>query len=164
VLSNEKFWVRYLCPNFVSYLYNTSVHVFVSGRNFGADIVGMNIFVRTLVGTTIVGMLMVGASGCSFSVKSVPSPVIVEPGLGTGSSTVSPNPPQPLGDWSEVKVLADSVVGLEFSAAVSILEDAGLVARVVERDGVPLMVTQDYLESRVNLVLDGGKVVKTTVG
>lgn len=42
--------------------------------------------------------------------------------------------------------------------------ESGLACRVVERDGVALPVTMDYNETRLNLAVRNGRVMRVTRG
>lgn len=59
---------------------------------------------------------------------------------------------------------AQQLVGFSEKTAESCVTDAGLVWRVVERDGEPFVVTQDYNPLRVNVVIESSEVTEVRVG
>jgi hypothetical protein len=56
------------------------------------------------------------------------------------------------------------LVGFDEQAAQACVEDAGLVWRVVARDGEYFMVTEDYSPQRVNAVIEKSVVMEVSVG
>ena len=56
------------------------------------------------------------------------------------------------------------LIGLTEDDAVQAAEAAGLVSRVVSRDGMQFPITKDYLLSRVNLTVNDGMVTAVYVG
>jgi len=62
------------------------------------------------------------------------------------------------------EVMAVDVVGMDERAATARIEAAALTWRVVSRDGEELMVTQDYVNSRLGLTIVKGVVVAAKVG
>lgn len=56
------------------------------------------------------------------------------------------------------------LVGFEEAAAQACVEDAGLIWRVVARDGEYFAVTADYSPQRLNAVIEGPVVVDISVG
>lgn len=60
--------------------------------------------------------------------------------------------------------VADTLPGLAEADAVATVEAAGLVARVVARDGESYPMTMDYQGTRVNLVITNGLVDTVSVG
>jgi hypothetical protein len=59
---------------------------------------------------------------------------------------------------------AQQLVGFSEKTAESCVTDAGLVWRVVERDGELFVVTQDYNPLRVNVVIEISEVTEVRVG
>lgn len=57
-----------------------------------------------------------------------------------------------------------NVVGMGESEAIALLQAAGVPVRVAERDGVPLILTMDFIAMRVNLIVAGGVVTATWIG
>jgi len=47
---------------------------------------------------------------------------------------------------------------------VSVLKDKNISFRVAERDGQSYMLTQDYRPTRLNLIVNGGIIIKITTG
>ncbi len=109
----------------------------------------------------------------------VPEPVPVEPVPGGTEPGVGPVDSVEPGDTDTgvtdtgvtdpagagaAEALAAEVVGLGEDDAVAAIEAAGLVARVIERDGESLPATMDYREDRVNLSVTDGTVTAATVG
>lgn len=108
-----------------------------------------------------------------------PNRPVVNPTQGedTQKSPATSNP-RPLGTTSpptnknEVKEtpsvdLDDFVrglIGLEESAALLIIEQAGHESRIVQRDGEDFVVTLDYRYDRINLEVNAGIVTKATLG
>ena len=60
-------------------------------------------------------------------------------------------------------IFAQNWVGLTWEAAKQQALDNGVPIRVVERDGVPLPVTKDYVINRVNVKLKDNVVVDVSV-
>lgn len=56
-----------------------------------------------------------------------------------------------------------SYVGLPESQAVERAIDRGLGARIVERDGVPLFITDDNRNDRINFTIENSRVIKAEV-
>lgn len=81
---------------------------------------------------------------------TVPSPT---------DSTDVPEPP-PLID----EETAATLVGLSEEDAASNAEANGWIVRIAERDGEKFPLTADYVENRVNLVVENGIVIGVTVG
>lgn len=88
-------------------------------------------------------------------------------------STNNPNPDVTVSIPSEEEMQAQlekteefaaTVIGLGEQEAITAIEGEGLIARVVARDGEYFAVTADYSVSRINLVIELGLVVETTVG
>jgi len=55
-------------------------------------------------------------------------------------------------------------VGFDEQAAQACVEDAGLVWRVIARDGEYFMVTEDYSPQRVKAVIEKSVVLEISVG
>ena len=53
---------------------------------------------------------------------------------------------------------ASSLIGLTEAEAVALIQEQGLVPRVVSREGVSLPATRDFRQDRINLTIDGGRV------
>jgi hypothetical protein len=88
-------------------------------------------------------------------------------------STVNPNPgysvDAPTEDemqeqFARTEAFAATVVGLEEEVAIGRIEEEGFIARVVARDGEYYAVTEDYVTTRINLVIVAGIVTEATVG
>lgn len=60
--------------------------------------------------------------------------------------------------------VADYCVGMDFEKAKGKITKAGAEVRLVEVDGRALMVTADFNEKRINIVLYQGKVMEAYVG
>ena len=60
--------------------------------------------------------------------------------------------------------LAEELVSVAFVAAVASAESAGVIVRVVNRDGVPLPHTLEKRLDRINVAVDDGVVTKTYIG
>lgn len=78
---------------------------------------------------------------------------------GPTDSTDAPEPP-PLIDQET----ADTLVGLSEDDATANAEANGWIVRIAERDGEKFPLTADWVENRVNLVVDDGIVIGVTVG
>jgi hypothetical protein len=88
-----------------------------------------------------------------------------EPGIVPGPEPGIVPGPDPV-DWSgpvSLEVVA-KIVGLGEVEAVELLESAGLVWRVIARDGEWFMVTKDFSPDRVNLTFEAGVVTDATLG
>ena len=72
---------------------------------------------------------------------------------------VPPAPAQPLDENS-----AQQLLGLPEEEATKVAMANGWLVRVAARDGESFMLTQDYLENRVNLSVKKGIVIAITVG
>jgi len=59
---------------------------------------------------------------------------------------------------------ARGLIGLEESAALLIIEQAGFESRIVHRDGEDFAVTLDYRYDRLNLHINSGIVTRATLG
>ena len=57
-----------------------------------------------------------------------------------------------------------TVIGLAEQDAVDAIEAEGLIARVVAREGEYYVVTEDFVYSRINLVIESGLVTEATAG
>jgi len=79
----------------------------------------------------------------------------------TFSTTQQPTEPQ-VSDAT--LAVAQDVVGMTEEKAQRTVAEAGLVFRVVSRDGEGLAVTDDYSVVRVNATVVDGEVTETTVG
>jgi hypothetical protein len=72
---------------------------------------------------------------------------------------VPPSQAQPLDENS-----AQQLLGLPESEATKVAMSNGWLVRIAARDGEFFMLTQDYVENRVNLSVKTGKVIAITVG
>jgi hypothetical protein len=72
---------------------------------------------------------------------------------------VPPSQTQPLDENS-----AQQLLGLPESEATKVAMANGWLVRIAARDGEFFMLTQDYVENRVNLSVKTGKVIAITVG
>jgi hypothetical protein len=94
--------------------------------------------------------------------RPVPSTddVAVEPGSpgsgssGSGSGSTGAQEPAVVVRTEE----AQQLVGLAEDEAAKVAAGNGWTMRVVERDGESLMVTTDWVDNRVNVAVDSGKV------
>jgi hypothetical protein len=82
-----------------------------------------------------------------------------EPGGGQGAPD---QPDQP--DTARAEAVARDVVGRSEEEAVLAIEQAGLVARTVMRDGEAFVVTDDWRTDRINLTVEREVVVQADVG
>lgn len=88
----------------------------------------------------------------------------VDPGV---SEPAVPEPapfPRPGADDAPAQSAPPDVIGLGEDEAGKVLEQAGWQARVIKIDGEGLVVTADYSTTRLNLEIDKGIVVATSVG
>jgi hypothetical protein len=72
-------------------------------------------------------------------------------------------------DWFEetaviVNDYAQQLVGFDEKAAETCVENAGLVWRVIARDGEYFAVTADYSPQRINAAIDRSVVTEISVG
>jgi hypothetical protein len=67
-------------------------------------------------------------------------------------------------DTARAEEVAHDVVGRTEKEAVAAIEQAGLVARTVMRDGEAFVVTDDWRTDRINLTVEGEVVVRAEVG
>lgn len=58
----------------------------------------------------------------------------------------------------------NQVIGMDENDAVTLIEDNGLRARVVCRNGKHFGVTMDYRIDRINLTVVDGKITRTQIG
>jgi hypothetical protein len=86
-------------------------------------------------------------------------PGVSEPGS-PGQGGTEPVPVDPVPGDDEVADLAEEVVGSSEDDAVGRIEEAGYVARVVERDGEAFIVTDDLRPDRINLWVEAGRVTR----
>lgn len=85
--------------------------------------------------------------------------------LVVSDSTASPADPQPRPvSTAPAGEVAVSVVGMTVQEAYDTITAAGLVARTVEIDGDPQIVTKDYRTDRVNVTVSQGVVTGAVVG
>lgn len=75
----------------------------------------------------------------------------------------------PEADWfnetaAVVGEYAEGLIGFDEQAAESCVADAGLIWRVVARDGEFFAVTADYSPQRINVVIDKKVVTEASVG
>jgi hypothetical protein len=71
-------------------------------------------------------------------------------------------------DWFETTAevtlgYAEQLAGFDESAAESCVKTAGLLWRVVARDGESFAVTEDYIPTRINVVIERTIVTEITV-
>lgn len=67
--------------------------------------------------------------------------------------------------YSSPKPLTEkSFIGLITSAAQALASSKGLSSRVIEIDGVPQIVTEDFRPERFNFTIRDGKVIQVTKG
>lgn len=57
-----------------------------------------------------------------------------------------------------------ALIGMTVADARGHVEARGLMLRVVEEDGVPLMTTADHRRDRVNVAVVAGKVESADIG
>jgi hypothetical protein len=65
---------------------------------------------------------------------------------------------------ARTEAFAATTIGMTEADALDAIEAAGLIARVVAKDGEYFAVTEDYVTTRVNLVLMDGVVTEATAG
>ena len=94
-------------------------------------------------------------------------------GADTPVSTENPNPDASFEvptdremqeQLARTEAFAATTIGMTEDEAVEAIEGAGLIARVVAKDGEYFAVTADYVTTRVNLVLVSGVVTEATAG
>jgi hypothetical protein len=97
-------------------------------------------------------------------------------GSSSADTSVSTNNPNPDASYevpteeemqeqvARTEAFAATTIGMTEGDAVEAIEEAGLIARVVAEDGEYFAVTEDYVTTRVNLVLVGGVVTEATAG
>jgi hypothetical protein len=93
-------------------------------------------------------------------------PGVEEPGAGPEPAPQplpEPVPPDEL-DPTEAQAVAAEIVGSSEEDAVATIEAAGLVARVIARDGEELAATDDHRVDRIDLRIEGGVVTEAGVG
>jgi hypothetical protein len=78
---------------------------------------------------------------------------------GPTDSTDLPEPPPLIDDE-----LAATLVGLSEEDAIANAEANGWIVRIAARDGESFQLTTDWVENRVNLVVDDGMVTAVTIG
>ena len=61
-------------------------------------------------------------------------------------------------------LLFSSLLFKKEEEVVSVLKDKNISFRVAERDGQPYLLTQDYRPTRLNLIVNGGIIIKITTG
>jgi hypothetical protein len=89
--------------------------------------------------------------------------LVVVGGLAAGCGLSNSPSPDELREY-ELKFVPESLVGLPEMVATDLAQREGWVVRVVRRDGERMVVTQDFVSSRVNLEIDGGTVTAVSVG
>lgn len=108
----------------------------------------------------VLGLLVVAA--CSSATSSDES-----------VSTINPNPDVTVSIPSEAELqeqlrrtenFALTVIGMEEERAIEVIEEEGMIARVVAREGEYYIVTEDFVYSRINLVIESGFVTEATAG
>jgi hypothetical protein len=95
----------------------------------------------------------------------VEEPGVEEPGAGAEPAPQplpEPVPPDEL-DPTAAEAVAAEIVGSSEQDAVATIEAAGLVARVIARDGEDFAVTDDYRVDRINLRIEDGVVTEAGV-
>lgn len=110
---------------------------------------------RVLVAVALV--LLVGCGGDPDTTVSTVNP---DP----GASVSIPTEEEMQEQFERTQAFAATVVGMTEPGAVAAIEAAEYVARVVARDGEYFMVTEDYVVTRINLVVVNGLVTEATVG
>ena len=65
---------------------------------------------------------------------------------------------------SRTENFALTVIGMEEQRAIEAIEAEGMIARVIARDGEYFIVTEDFVYSRINLVVESGFVIEATAG
>ncbi|MEN9301461.1 MAG: hypothetical protein RLZZ254_1242 [Actinomycetota bacterium] len=105
--------------------------------------------------------------------------LIVVAGCGSGSSsddsvsTFEPDPDVTISIPTEEELqeelqrteeFALTVIGLAEQDAIEAIEADGMIARVIARDGEYFIVTEDFVYSRINLVIESGLVTEATAG
>lgn len=85
----------------------------------------------------------------------LPTPPPTTPG--TDEPAVEP-------DQGVSNAVAERLLGLDESAAVSVAKESGFEVRVVERDGEQFPATMDYRMDRINVVVTQGVVSRADIG
>lgn len=67
-------------------------------------------------------------------------------------------------DRGAYESVRSKVVGLKEADAVKLGEKAGMVVRIAMRDGESFMMTMEYSDSRLNLIVENGVVVTAGIG
>jgi hypothetical protein len=81
----------------------------------------------------------------------------------TTTTTASDTTPESISDSGTPEELED-YVGLSLEEAEAKAEADGRPTRVVEEDGEKFPVTMDFIENRLNFVVEDGTVTKVTTG
>lgn len=78
-------------------------------------------------------------------------------GVSAGGSNAPPTPEKPI-------FTPDSLKGLAKDAAVKLAGDNGFKTRITSEDGKSFMGTMDFVNDRLNLEVNDGKVVSVKKG
>jgi len=60
--------------------------------------------------------------------------------------------------------MISKLIGLTKDAAIAMIVEGGLISRVAEEDGKPNILTCELRQDRINLTINGGKIIKADVG
>lgn len=86
------------------------------------------------------------------------------PSLPPGHAQATPTPSPRPAEATPTPFRPENLIGLPEAEAMDLSRESGLACRVVERDGVALPVTMDYNETRLNLAVRNGRVMRVTRG
>lgn len=108
---------------------------------------------RVVALVTLVGLVALGACG------------------GDDDTTVADDTSGAAGDTAATSATSpvtgaglDAYIGLTVEAAGAKADEEGRPWRIVEEDGQPLVVTQDFVPERLNFTVDDGVVTGVTTG
>jgi len=91
-----------------------------------------------------------------------------EPGApcdgGVDSTVKTSTPPATMDETSPADVTAEEIIGLTEADAARTAEERGLTLRIGERDGETYMLTADYVDTRITVKIENGKVTDAVVG
>lgn len=93
-----------------------------------------------------------------------PPPPSHAPSLPPGHAQATPTPSPRPAEATPTPFRPENLIGLPEAEAMDRARESGLACRVVERDGVALPVTMDYNETRLNLAVLNGRVMRVTRG
>jgi hypothetical protein len=104
-----------------------------------------------LVGLTVAGVITLGVVGVTAVANDYTARTEVTPWAGPEVNANAPS-------------VAEKVVGMKVEDAGKLIEAYGLRGRIVSVDGVPNIVTADFVNNRINLDIADGVVTGATIG